>query len=119
MMAMREDYTSPQQDTSTFSQNLQEALVWSEYVKRYETEEYVTHIYKGEIDPEQERPSSFPSEVIPFIRRVELAAKNIGKLIPVKIQIDRARKESPAFETIYQGTEKQQESKEDATKAET
>src|SRR5882757_7004346 len=89
------------------------------YIKRLETEEYVARIHKGEIDPEQERPLSFPSELIPTIRRFELTAKNVGKLHPVKIQIEKARNENPAFEAIYQGTEKREETKEDSTKPET
>ena len=116
MMALPID---TQQETSTFSEGLQETLSWSKHIKKFETEEYIIRIRKGEIDPEQERPSSFPSELLPFIRRVELAAKNIGKLQPVKIQIDRARKESDEFESIYQGTDKKkQEKKEDTAKTE-
>lgn len=88
------------------------------YIKKLETEEYVAHIHKGEIDPEQERPSSFPPELIPIIRRLELTAKNTGKLHPIKIQIDRLRKENPTFEAIYQGTEKKQEPKEDSAETE-
>jgi hypothetical protein len=102
-MAMPID-TSPQQDAPSF-----------EYIRKFETEEYIARIRKGEVDPEQERPTSFPPELIPDIRRIEMAAKNIGKLQPVKIQIDRARKESPVFEAVYQGTEKQQPKEDEAT----
>src|SRR3954471_2034103 len=104
-MAMPID-TSPQQDTTL-------------YIKKLETEEYIARIHKGEIDPEQERPLSFPSELIPTIQRIERTAKNAGKLHPVKIQIDRAKSENPAFKAIYQGTENKEEPKEDSAKTET
>ena len=87
------------------------------YIKKLETEEYVARIHKGEIEPEQERPISFPSELISIIQRLERTAKNTGKLPPVKTQIDRARK-NPAFEAIYQGTDKKHEKKEDRTNPE-
>lgn len=83
-----------------------------DYIRKLETQEYIDQLRKGEIDPEQERPT-FSEEVAAFVRRIEQTATRAGKQHPVKLQIEAARKNS-AFEVIYQGTaEKEEEALED------
>lgn len=95
--------TLPFDAPATEQSTIIDQTLCGDYIRKLETREYIDQLSKGEIDPEQERPT-FSEEVIPFIKRIEQTASRTGKTHPVRTQIEAARQNS-AFEAIYQGVE--------------